>query len=63
MPKGFFFAVSDLSWMVMDGPSTGKYEVVYKNDDPECFEISGEETKDLSRASADRSSAESASKS
>jgi hypothetical protein len=57
--KAFFFTVSVLSWVVLDGPATDKYEVDWINDDPEGFGVSGEETRDLSRVSGDKESVES----
>jgi hypothetical protein len=56
--KAFFFTVSVLSWVVLDGPATDKYEVDWRNYDPEGFGVSGEETGDL-RVSGDRDSVKS----
>jgi hypothetical protein len=57
--KTLFFTVSVLSWMVLDGLATDKYEVDWRNDDPEGFGVLGEETGDLSRVSGGRESVES----
>jgi hypothetical protein len=57
--KAFFFTVSVLSSVVMDGPATDKYEVNWRNDDPEGFVVSEEKTGDLSRVSGDRESVDS----
>jgi hypothetical protein len=57
--KEFFVTVSVVSWVVLDGPATDKYEVDWRNHDPEGFRVSGEETGDLSGVSGDKESVES----
>jgi hypothetical protein len=57
--KAFFFTVSVLSWVVLDGPDADKYEVDRRNYDPEGFGVSEKETGDLSRVSGDKESVES----
>jgi hypothetical protein len=57
--KAFFSTVSVFSWVVVDGPATDKYEVDWRNDDPDGFVVSRKETRNLSRVSGDKESVES----
>jgi hypothetical protein len=57
--KAYFFHGFSSFLGGLDGPATDKYEVDWRNDDPEGFWVSGEKTGDLSRVSGDRESVES----